>query len=467
MLATLVVIALVVQDQAPLRAAPQDSAPRQATLWQGEWLEVRGERQGFLQVYDHRRERPGYVRPQQVRVVRLEEASVPALQAVVAFLQDTPGAEALGIGYAAALLRAAPATQVGPELFGALGLMADRLARRATSQRSADTSLAAHLDVAASYGVKLVSFEREGRTRVCYDGEAFRRVLALGGRPEDRLQAALALTRSECIDPALNPVELHTLDTWRGAVLEQVDAGTLPAWLANRLHLRRAEVHAVRAYQLSRRGEAAAAAQESERAMASLARVLKAELAEEDKGAYALAAVRVGASRHAVEPPPETPDAGPTLALSPGRPGETCLRLVEATRPQAVLSERCTYGLVWPGSVRRSARGETVTVAVQLLESWTELWVFHREGEAWQVDALAPAATEPVLGYVELAGFSPDGSRVLVAREALVEGRVKSSFQVLKRETLVPEKSAERPQDSGTFHRWSSAEWRGRTVAVR
>ena len=150
MLATLVVIALVVQDQAPLRAAPQDSAPRQATLWQGEWLEVRGERQGFLQVYDHRRERPGYVRPQQVRVVRLEEASVPALQAVVAFLQDTPGAEALGIGYAAALLRAAPATQVGPELFGALGLMADRLARRATSQRSADTSLAAHLDVAAS-----------------------------------------------------------------------------------------------------------------------------------------------------------------------------------------------------------------------------------------------------------------------------------------------------------------------------
>ena len=32
MLATLVAIALVVQDQAPLRAAPQDSAARQATL---------------------------------------------------------------------------------------------------------------------------------------------------------------------------------------------------------------------------------------------------------------------------------------------------------------------------------------------------------------------------------------------------------------------------------------------------
>src|SRR3954464_5952183 len=117
MLATILTIALVVQDQAPLRAAPQDAAARQATLWQGEWLEVRGERQGFLQVYDHRRERPGYVRQQQVRVYRLDETSVPQLQAVVEFLRDTPGAEALGIGYTAALLRAANPSQVGPELF--------------------------------------------------------------------------------------------------------------------------------------------------------------------------------------------------------------------------------------------------------------------------------------------------------------------------------------------------------------
>ncbi len=201
--------------------------------------------------------------------------------------------------------------------------------------------------------------------------------------------------------------------------------------------------------------------------MESLARVLKAELAEEDKAAYALAAVRGGASRHAAEPVGEPPRAGPVLQVVQGEPGQTCLRLVDAEHPETRLSERCTYGWVWPGSLRRSAQGTAVTVAVQLLDSWTELWVFHREGETWAVDALAPAATEPVLGYVELAGFSPDGSRVLVAREALVEGRVKSTFQVLKRETLVAEKSAERPQDSGTFHRWSSAEWRGRTVAVR
>jgi hypothetical protein len=467
MLATLVVIALVVQDQAPLRAAPQDSAPRQATLWQGEWLEVRGEKQGFLQVYDHRRERPGYVREHQVRVYRLDEASVPALRAVVAFLKDTPGAEALGIGHAAALLRAAPASLVGPELFEALGTLADRLARRATSHRTNDAALAAHLDVAASYGVKLVSFEREGRTRVCYDGEAFRRVLALGGSPEARLRAALSLTRPECIDPALGPVDRQALDEWRGSVLEQVDGGRLPAYLANRLHLRRAEVYAALSFQLSRRGESQRGVKASQRAVEELARVLKAELAEEDKPAYATAAVRVGASRHASEPVAEKPGSGPVLELAPGQPGETCLRLVDAKDPRAPLSERCTYGLVWAGSVRRSAQGSAVAVAVQLLEGWTELWVFHQEGGAWVLDTLAPAATEPVLGYVELAGFSPDGSRVLVAREALVEGKVKSSFQVLKRETLLPEKSAETPDALGSFQRWSSSDWRGRTVAVR
>jgi len=467
MLATLVVIALVVQDQAPLRAAPQDSAPRQATLWQGECLEVRGERQGFLQVYDHRRERPGYVREHQVRILRLEEASVPRFQAVVEFLRDTSGSEALGIGYAAALLRAAPASQVGPELFDALGTSADRLARRATSNKTNDVALAAHLDVAASYGVKLVSFEREGRTRVCYDGEAFRRVLALGGTPEARLRAALALTRPECIDPALGPLEQQALNEWRGSVLEQVDAGRLPAYLANRLHLRRAEVYAILAYQLSRRGEAQRGAKASARAVDSLASVLKAELAEEDTQTYATVAVRVGASRQASEPVSEPPGSGLRVDLAPGQPGETCLRLVDANAPKETLSERCTYGLVWPGSVRRSAQGSAVAVAVQLLEGWTELWIFHQEAGGWVLDVLAPAATEPRLGYVELAGFSPDGSRVLVAREALVEGRIKSSFQVLKRDSLLPEKSADNPGGLGAFQRWSTPDWRGRSVALR
>ncbi|HYI03140.1 hypothetical protein [Hyalangium sp.] len=467
MLATILTLALVVQDQTPLRAAPQDAATRQATLWQGEWLEVRGERQGFLQVYDHRRERPGYVRQQQVRVYTLDEASVPRLQAVVEFLRDTSGAEALGIGYTAALLRAASPSQVGPELFDAMGTLADRLARRASSKRSNDETLAAHLDVVASYGVKLISLEQEGRTRICYDGEAFRRVLGLGGSPEARLRAALALTRPECIDPALSQVERQAIDEWRIGVLEKVDTGQLPAWQANRLHLRRAEVYATLAYQWTRRGEAVRGAKASERSVEELARVLKSELADEDRSAYAVAAVRVAASRWASIPTPENAASGPRLELTPGKPGETCLRLVDEKTPGTPLAARCTYGLVWPSSIRQSAQGTAVTVAVQLLEGWTELWVFHQEGDGWLLDALTPATTEPGVGYVELAGFTPDGSRVLVAREALVEGKIKSSFQVLKRETLMPEKTAERPEDSGTFKRWSTADWRNRTLAVR
>ncbi|MBX9831987.1 MAG: hypothetical protein K2X78_02960, partial [Burkholderiaceae bacterium] len=49
--------AIVVQDQAGLRAAPRDSAQQQSSLWQGEVLEVRGERLDYLQVWDHKRER--------------------------------------------------------------------------------------------------------------------------------------------------------------------------------------------------------------------------------------------------------------------------------------------------------------------------------------------------------------------------------------------------------------------------
>ncbi|HJW10155.1 MAG TPA: hypothetical protein VJ598_00125, partial [Albitalea sp.] len=64
-------LAIVTQDQAALRAAPRASAQQQAMLWQGDALEIRGERMDYLQVYDHRRERAGYIRSSQVRRVSL------------------------------------------------------------------------------------------------------------------------------------------------------------------------------------------------------------------------------------------------------------------------------------------------------------------------------------------------------------------------------------------------------------
>lgn len=107
--------AIVVQDQASLRAAPRDGAQQQASLWQGEVLEVRGERLDYLQVWDHKRERGGFIRAADVRRVALTEAEAPALLAVMRFVQETPGAEALGIGLAAAYLQAAPARALAVE----------------------------------------------------------------------------------------------------------------------------------------------------------------------------------------------------------------------------------------------------------------------------------------------------------------------------------------------------------------
>ena len=137
--------AIVVQDQASLRAAPRDGAQQQASLWQGEVLEIRGERLDYLQVWDHKRERGGFIRAGDVRRVAMTEADAPALLAVLRFVQDTPGAEALGIGLAAAYLQAAPARTLagaeGAQAFDALGGFADRLARRASAAAPAGLSL--------------------------------------------------------------------------------------------------------------------------------------------------------------------------------------------------------------------------------------------------------------------------------------------------------------------------------------
>jgi hypothetical protein len=105
-------IAIVTQDQSALRAAPRESAAQQAVLWQGDSLEIRGQKGDYLQVYDHRRERAGYVRATQVRSQSLAPEAAPELLSVLRFLRDIPGSEALGISYAAAYLHAAPAAAI-------------------------------------------------------------------------------------------------------------------------------------------------------------------------------------------------------------------------------------------------------------------------------------------------------------------------------------------------------------------
>ena len=121
------------------------------------------------------------------------------------FLRDSPGSESLGISYGAAYLKAVPARQLTAEPFDAIGRMAERLADQASGKGS--PLVAAHLEVVEQFGVRMRSFERGGRMQFCYDGELYRRVLTLpAASAEERARAALALTRADCIDPALLPL---------------------------------------------------------------------------------------------------------------------------------------------------------------------------------------------------------------------------------------------------------------------
>ncbi len=471
----LLTLAIVTQDQASLRAAPRDSAIQQAALWQGDTLEVRGQRLDYLQVYDHRRERAGFIHVSQVRALSQSPAASPELMSVVRFLRDTPGTEALGIGYTAAFLKAAPAQAIGAEAFDALGTMAERLALRASMKHPKAVSdvISAHMEVAAFYGVTFKGYEREGRIQLCYDGEAFRQVLALPSDAEQRVRAALAVTRHDCLSLDIHPQERLAHDHWRVQVLDQLTSAQfaqLSPGSKNRIHLRRAGVHASLAFQQARRAEAPTTA--AQRALSELASVSKSELTDADQQEYFDTAVRVGASRWAAEA-----EAAPFTKLrvvtQPGQAGETCVALFEnkadgKPNPEPV-AKRCTYGIVWTASSTVSPNGQAVAVAVQPLDTWRELWVFRKTAGQWTIDILPPASSSPELGYVEFAGWSrgPQQAQILLARESRTGGRSKRSFEVASLDSLTTDKQASDPSLLLAFGKWQDVNWKRQTVSLR
>jgi hypothetical protein len=467
-------VAIVVYDAAPLRAAARESEKAHTLLWQGEALEVRAEAGEWLQVYDHRRERGGYVPAAHVRRYRLRPETAPELLAVLRFLRETPGAEALGLGYAAAYVQAAPGTVLrsadGIEAIEALGLFADRLARRASASASASKEtqqrLSAHLDVAARYGVQLLSLEKDGRVRLCYDGDAFRRVLALDAMPAQKARAALVLTRPECEWPDASKRLTQLSES--AALLQAIDAAKLPAPLRQRLLLRRSRVVATVAFHTARRGEDGSELLESARA--DLALVKRKELSDADARAYDEAALRVNASRWAAvdAPAPGTPATRPMLIARPGDEGRTCILLVDARHDAAnPLARRCTYGQAWLAASTTNAEGNAVAVAVQQTDAWRELWLFRRTAGKWDVRVLPPAATAPGAGSAEFAGWVPGGTQMLVAREASVEGGVQRAFEVVRTDTLATVKKASRPASLTAFRRWQDAAWKRETLMLQ
>ena len=463
---TLAAMAIVIQDNAQLRAAPRESAQQQVLLWQGDSLEVRGEKGDYLQVYDHRRERAGYIHASKVRQLSLKPADAPELMSVVRFLKDTPGAEAMGIAYTAAFLRAAPKEAITAEAFDALGGMAERLARRASAKngKAQETTLSAHLEVVAAYGIKMRGYEHDGRIQLCYDGEAFRRVLALRADPKQQARAALALTRHECLDPDQRPAERVAVDQWRADVLDKVDMRDLPAHLKNRLHMRRASVWSTLAFARARKSEPAKAA--ADRALSELGSVSKIDLAEEDSAVYADAGVRVGSVRWAAEPAAAA-STGLQVRTKAGQPGETCVSLYAGAAAAAALVTRCTYGVVWAASARAHPAGSALALAVQPMAAWREMWVFHKNASGWIVDVVPAAAIDPGVGYAEFAGWVPGATKMLAVREARVEGRFKRSFEVLNLDTLGIEIWADKPLSVTLFHRWQDAAWKSQTVSLR
>ncbi|OYU45044.1 MAG: hypothetical protein CFE44_09630 [Burkholderiales bacterium PBB4] len=488
--------AIVAQDHTALRAGPRDSTPIQAVLWQGDALEVRGQRLDYLQVYDHRRERAGYVRASQVRTTRLSADDAPELLSVVRFVRDLPGSEALGLAYSAAYLKAAAAGTNTAEAWDAMGQMAERLAARATSRQTnatstttaptaADTRLAGQLEGLGAYGIKLTSLERDTSVQLCYDGEAFRRVLGQAATPEQRARAVLGLTRHDCTDPAATPTVLYQRDLARAKLLDQSlsanDWARLSPTLKNRLQMRRAGVLATLAHAHSRRmvgaetsADDTAMLQAAQNAISALAAVNKLELTDEDQADYHAAALRVGASLWAAAP--QAVGAGnaipaghrPSIVTRVGQPGETCVALVDGKHDaQHPLHTHCTYGTVWTASTSVNPAGTAVALAVQPLATWRELWVYRKTADGWALEVLPPGIHTPEIGYVEHAGWVPGTDQLLLAREVLTEGRFKRNFEVLKLSDLSIDKQASTPTLLSGFAKGQSASWKALTVSLR
>lgn len=480
---------LVTADAAPLRNAPTEAAAVHAQLWRGEWVELRAQGKGHVQVWEHGRERGGHLPEEQVWPLPTDDAAPAQLWAQVRLAATQAGAESLLMGLAAAYVQAAPparmASAEGAEVLALWGQAAERLAERANrpgAARTAQAAAAGHLEVASRFGLKFKTLQQEGRSWLCYDGALHQRVLALPATSAHKAQAALALTRGECMEPGAHPQAREQAERWREQVLAQVPQDALPPGLQQQMRLRRATVRAGLAWAALRRAQPSseAAAENLHAALDDFARLPRAALADAELPLWDEAALRLNALRWAALPQPRERSLSPALHLArveggPGEQGESCVELRAAAQGQP-LQRRCTFGLPWLASASANREGTAVAMSVQTLEGWAELWVWRKAGAQWLLQVLPPAPSEPELGYAELAGWVPGGQEMLVVREARTlpaghgaggTARFSRRFEVLRIDTLTAQRWAAEPGLLGAFSRWESPTWRGASLSLR
>ena len=473
-----------------LRNAPRDDAPAQATLWRGDWLEVRGEtRRASCSVYDHRHERPGYVRPAH-RARPPPGGGEPA---------RAGGGGALPARRAPATSRWASATRrwrCGRRRPGWTPARSwRRSARWPTGWRGARRRRA---PMRATPRCRRTSRSRELRREVQVRR---RRRGGLGGKARRHGRACATTARR---GSACSPRRRRRRSSgrarrcsWRArgcqpsrccrppSCARGTTAGcrrcrrstTRPRGRCRRALRRaacgcaRAEAFAWRAFDEARRGNVDAASRAEGAAVRELALADRGVLAPEDVDA--LRETSPCASRRRAGRPKRrraTP-ASAASAWSSRRAtqGETCVRVVHAGKTRSGsgrtlhlrrrVAERAALGAVGNG------RDDPGPAAGGVDASCGSCARRRRELGVRDADARDDGSGRPATSRA--AGFSPDGARLLVVREARGGGQVTRRFQVMETATLAVERWAASADKLGAFKRWGAPSWRAGTLALR
>jgi hypothetical protein len=433
--------ALVVPEQLTLRAAAKDSAPPLTQLIRGEALEVRGQQGDWVQVWDHARERGGFVRSGALLSLETEPA---ALLVQLRLARQQVGNEALGLGLAAALIERADVDWLrgpqGAEMLEHLIALQQRLAERANLGHA---SAALQAQVAARYGQPLRQLPRaDGSQFLCPAVEPARLLRSLpGASPAQQARAGLQLAAGDCAVGSLDD---------RLALVQDIPLTQLPAPLRKALLLRRAGLQASLAY--ARRADEAAARAAAQAALADWTRLLPADFDDDDQTLLREAAIRLAPMRWLAQPTAALKQGKLELQRVPAAPGQQCMKLAAHVH--------CTHGQPLWASLR--AQGDALFLNVQSLEGWTELWRLGADGS---LQVLPPAAEGPGLGVAELAG--QDKGLLLVAREAITQNKPLRRFELLPSLHTAPQRWAGEPMLLAAFQRGAAADWKALSPLAR